>query len=138
MFYRILWFSVKHQQESSIGTPVSTPSLNSLTSPSPSHHSRLSQSPCLGSLSHTVNSHWLFILHITYLCIVSFLVTLSIHLTLGLPCSLHVHKSVLYVCVSIAALQINSSVLFLDCIYMYQYMTFIFLFLTYFTLCNRL
>ena len=32
--------------------------------PSPSHPSRLSQSPCLSSLSHTANSHWLLILHI--------------------------------------------------------------------------
>ena len=32
-------------------------------SPSPSHHSRLIQSPCLSFLSHTANSHWLSILH---------------------------------------------------------------------------
>ena len=35
----------------------------SLPPPSPSHPSRLSQSPDLSSLSHTANSHWLSILH---------------------------------------------------------------------------
>ena len=42
--------------------------------------------------------------------IVNFYVTLSIHLPLSLLSSHHVHRSVLYVCFSIAALQINSSV----------------------------
>ena len=42
--------------------------------------------------------------------IVNFHVILSIHLTLSLLPSSRVHKSVLYVCFSIAALQINSSV----------------------------
>ena len=40
---------------------------------------------------------------------VSFHVTLSIHLTLSLLPSPRVHRSILYVCFSIAALQINSS-----------------------------
>ena len=31
--------------------------------PSPSHPSRLSQSPCLSCLSHTANSRWLSVLH---------------------------------------------------------------------------
>ena len=35
----------------------------SLPSPAPSYPSRLIQSPCLSFLSHTVNSHWLSILH---------------------------------------------------------------------------
>ena len=40
------------------------PSLLNLPSISPlSRPSRLSQSPCLSSLSHTANSHWLSILH---------------------------------------------------------------------------
>ena len=50
-----------------IGTPVSPPfwtsSLNLPPSPSPSHPSRLSQSPCLSSLGHTANSCWLSTLH---------------------------------------------------------------------------
>ena len=41
---------------------------------------------------------------------VNFHVTLSIHLTISLLPSCHVHRSVLYVCFSTAALQINSSV----------------------------
>ena len=53
----------KHQQESVIGTLMFPPSQNSLPCPSPSHLSRLSQSPCLSSLSHTANSHWLSLLH---------------------------------------------------------------------------
>ena len=55
--------SVIHQQESAICTPMPPPSLNSLPAPSPSHPSRLSQSPCLSSLSHIANSYWLSILH---------------------------------------------------------------------------
>ena len=42
-------FSVRHQQESATGTPIRPPSWTSLPSPSPSHPSRLSQSPCLSS-----------------------------------------------------------------------------------------
>ena len=39
------------------------PSLWKLPSLSPSHPSRLIQSPCLSFLSHTANSHWLSILY---------------------------------------------------------------------------
>ena len=63
LLYRILWFSVIHQQESAIGTPMSPPSQISLPSSSPSDPSRLTQSPCLSSLSHATNTHWLSILH---------------------------------------------------------------------------
>ena len=56
MLYKILWFSVIHQ-ESAIGTPMSPPSQTPLTSPSSFHPSRLSQSPCLSPLNHTANSH---------------------------------------------------------------------------------
>ena len=51
----------------------------------PSHLSRLIQSSCLSFLSHTANSRWLSILHM-----VSFHVTLCIHLTLSpLPMSIN-------------------------------------------------
>ena len=53
----------------------------SLPSPSPSHPSRLIQSPCLSFLSHTANSHWLSTLHM----VICFHVTLSIHVTLSSP-----------------------------------------------------
>ena len=43
MLYRILLFSVKPQHESAIGRHISPP----FESPSPSHPSRLIQSPCL-------------------------------------------------------------------------------------------
>ena len=59
----LVFFLVIHQQELAIGTPMSPPSEASLPSPSPPHLSRLSQSPCLSSLSHTANFHWLPILH---------------------------------------------------------------------------
>ena len=78
MFYRILLFSVKPQPESAIGIHISPPIRTSLPSPSPSHPSRLIQSPCLSF--HTANSRWL--IHYTY-GRVSFHVTLSIHLTLS-------------------------------------------------------
>ena len=64
-------------------------SWTSFPSPSPSHPFRLIQSPCLSSLSHRANSHWLSILH----KVICFHVTLSIHLTLSSPpptlCPLH-------------------------------------------------
>ena len=46
-----------------------------------------------------------------------------------LPC---VHKSVLYVCVSIVALQKFVCIIFLDSMYIYISVIFVFLFLTYF------
>ena len=83
--------------------------LNLPPTPTPSHSSRLSQSTSLSSLSHTANSHWLSTLQrVVYMlphCSLSVPPSPSTHLP---TC---VHKSVLYVCVSIAALQIGSSVL---------------------------
>ena len=63
LLYRILLFSVKPQHDSTVGIHISPPFWNSLPSPSPSHPSRLIQSPYLSFLSHTANSHWLSILH---------------------------------------------------------------------------
>ena len=60
----------------------------------------------LGALLHTSNSHWLSISHmLMYIC---FSAILSNHPTLFF--SYWVQKSVLYVCVSFAALYIGSSV----------------------------
>ena len=73
----------------------------------PTHASRLSQSTGLSSLCHTANSHWLFILHMIMYMFQCFSVNLSQPL-LPLLCP----QSVLYVCMSIPALQIGSSVPF--------------------------
>ena len=61
--YRILLFSFKPQHESAIGIHKSPPSWTFLQSPFPSHPSTLIQSPCLSSLRHTANTHWLSVLH---------------------------------------------------------------------------
>ena len=89
MLYRILWFSVEHQEESAIGTHLNLLNLlnlasswTSLPSPSPSHPSRLSQSPCLSSLSHTENS----IGYLFYIWYCKFN-TLSRFVIAFLPCS---------------------------------------------------
>ena len=63
------------------------------------------------------------------------------HFATASPSPLHrVLKSILYVCVFIPALPLGSSVpfFFKDYIYMRQHMVFVFLFLTYFTLYDRL
>jgi len=105
LLYRIVLVSGKHQHEPAIGIHVFPLSSASLLPSSPSHLSRLLQSPSLSSLSHTANSQWLSVLHMVIY--ISMLLSLYIHRLLLLP---RVHKSVLYVYVSIAALQIISSV----------------------------
>ena len=57
----VVFYQTSH--ESAIGIHISFPFWTSLPSPSPSHPSRLIQSPCLSFLSRTANSHWLSILH---------------------------------------------------------------------------
>ena len=74
------------------------------------HPSRLSQSPGLSSLFYRANSPRLSVLHME--CIYCHVI-LSIHPTLSFPHC--VHKSVHFVCVSTAALQIGPSVLALSC-----------------------
>ena len=104
--------------------------------PTLSHPSRWSQSTELISLCNAAASHKLSILHLVgYICPCHSL-TLS-QLTLPPP---RVLKSILYVCVFIPVLPLGSSepVFFLDSIYMCQHMVFVFLFLTYFTLYDRL
>ena len=63
LLYRILLLSIKPRYESSIGMHISPPFWTSLPCPSPSHPSRLIQSPCLSFLNCTENSRWLPILH---------------------------------------------------------------------------
>ena len=52
----LIWFSYRNIY-------IFSPFLASLPSPSPSHPSRLIQSPCLSFLRHTANLRWLCILH---------------------------------------------------------------------------
>ena len=104
--------------------------------PSLSHPSRRSQSTQLISLCYAAASHQLSILHlVVYICQCHSVT--SSQLTLPSP---HVLKSILYICVFITVLPLGSSEpLFLfNSIYMHQHTVFVFLFLTFFTLYDRL
>ena len=106
--------------------------------PSLSHPSRWSQSTELISLCYAAASPQLSILHlVVYICQCHSL-TLS-QLTLPPP---RVLKSILYICVFVPVLPPDSSEPFLkkvlDYIYMCQHTVFVFLFLTYFSLYDRL
>ena len=83
-----------------------------LEPPALSQPSRLSQRTKLSSLCYTTGSHQSSILHIiVYICQ---------YYSLNLPhppLPAHVHKSLLYICISIAVLKIGSSVLFFQISY---------------------
>ena len=68
MLHNIVLFSAIYQHKSAIGIHMSPRSWISLSPPTPSHLSRLSQSPGLSSLSHSANSHCLSLLHMV-MCI---------------------------------------------------------------------
>ena len=70
----------------------------------PSHYSRSSQSTTLGSLCYIASSHQLSTLHVVVHICCSVPPTLSFH-----HC---VHKSALYICISIPSLQIDLSISF--------------------------
>ena len=70
-------FSVKPQHESAIGIHISSPFWTSLPSSTPSHPSRLIQSPCLSFLRHTTNSCWLYILHMVIPLFIAALFTVA-------------------------------------------------------------
>ena len=95
--------STKHQHESAVGLLMSPPTWTSLPPSPPSHPSRLLPSPSLSSLSHVANSHWLSVLHMVMY--VSMLFSPYLPHSPSSPTSC-VHKSILNVCISIAALQI--------------------------------
>ena len=118
LLYRILLFSVKHQHESAIGVHRSSSSWNSLSSPSPSHLSKLFELP------DTYNKSLLaiYFAHDN----VSFCVTLYIHLTLSSPLPMSI--SLFFIIHQYHHSRFH--------IYVCQYMIFIFLFLTYFILNN--
>ena len=113
LIHNIVLVSVTHQHQSAIDIHVSSPFWTALPSPNLYHPSRLSETTGLSSLFHTANSHFLSIL--TYGN-----VYVSMLLFQFVPLSFPhcVHKSVIYVCISIATLQIGSSVVFLDSICM--------------------
>ena len=87
-----------------IGIHMSPPSLTSTPFSTPSHPLGCHGAPDLSSLHH---NKFPLAIYFTY-GNVCFHVTLSIRLTLSFPHC--VHNTVLYVCISIAALQIGSSV----------------------------
>ena len=97
---------------------------NSLPLLTPSHPSRLSQKTRWSSQCHTANFYWLF--YIWY-CI-CFNAILLICPTLSF--SHCVHRSLLYVCVTIVALQIGSSVPFFYIAYICINIWFVCVFLT--------
>ena len=111
----------------------SLPDIPPISLPTPPFN--LLQSPCLSSLRHTTNPHgYLFYTwYCKFLCY-------SLHTSSLLPpllplcslvCSLHLF---LPCCPENKFISAITS----DSIYTCQYMIFIFLFLTYFTLCNRI
>ena len=84
------------------GISIFPPSWTSFPPPTPSHHSRLSESTGLSCLHHRANSHWLCGNIYTSVLLSKF-IPIS-------PSPCYDHKSILYVCVSIPALQMGSSV----------------------------
>ena len=105
MIYRILWFSVIHQQESAIGIHMSPPFPTSLPSPSSPHPSACHRAPEFPESY----SKFPLAIYFTY-GIINFYVTFSIHIPFSFPLPTVSHRSVLYVCISICALKTNSSV----------------------------
>ena len=63
MLYSVVLVSAIHQHESATGMHMTPPSGISLSLPTPSHPSGLSQSTRLSSLRHSANSHQLSILY---------------------------------------------------------------------------
>ena len=94
----------------------------------------LSQSPCLRSLGQQISIGYLsYIWYCKFPCY-------SLHIFPLLPPPSPQYPQVYSLCLFLHCCPENKfiSTIFLDSIYMHQYMTLIFLFLTYFTLYNRL
>ena len=116
LLHNVVLASTIHQHESAIGISPLRP-WTSIPSPSPSHPSRLLQSPDLSSLSHTANSHWLSILHM----VMYMLPCYSLHPShLLLLSHSRVHKSSFYVCISIAAQGRHFYVLSFTAVFQFQ------------------
>ena len=99
-----------------------------------SYTSRLIQSPCVSFLSHPANSHWQSILHM----VMHDSMLLSTYISASPPFSpcAYVYSLCLFLHCCPANKLFRS--IFLDSIYMHWYTIFVFLFLTYFTLYNKL
>ena len=130
----IVLVSAIHQHESVPGIHMSAPSWMPLPSPTPSRPSRLSQGIRLTSPGHTANSHMLSILH-TVVCMFPHYSLSSSHPLLPLLWP-QVHSLCLHLHCCPADRFLNT--IFPDSIHMCQHTVFVFLFLTYFTLYNRL
>ena len=113
-FYNVVLVSTIQQCKSAIIT---------LTSPASPHPSRSSQITRWGCLCYTASSHQPSIL------------PLIEYMLMLLSPSVPLSPSVLCICVFPADRFID--IIFLDSIHMHQYIIFVFLFLTYFTLYNR-
>ena len=92
------------------------------------------RAPALSALFHALNLHWSSILHMVIYMFQCYSLKSS-H-----PCLLpHSPKCVLYICVSFAVFAYRVVIsIFLNSIYMCQYTALVFLFLTHFTLHNKL
>ena len=125
-----------YQYESATDIHMFPPAWITPPAPTPFHPSRLSQgwAPTVSSLYHTANSNWLSILQMV-MHIFSVLLFQFFHLfpspTVSQVCSLCLH---LHCCPANRFI----STIFLDYIYICVSMLFVFLFLDYFTLDNRL
>ena len=133
MLYRILCFSVIHQQESAISIPMSPPTQTSFPSPSPPYPSTCYRAPVwVPWVTQQIPIGYLF--YIWYCKFLRYTLHTSPLLSPLLPPCPYVWS----LCLFLHCCPKNKliSTIFLDSVYMHQYAIFIFLFLTYFTLYN--
>ena len=129
-----MMISTIHRHELAVGIHMSHPSCTLLPPLSPLHPSRLSQSTSFGFPYNTANSHWFSVLGMV-MCIFQCFSLKSFHPLLP-PWRLEICSLCLYLLCCLASRVINT--IFLDSIYVYTLIYNVFLFLTYFTLYNRL
>ena len=135
MIYNVVLVSATHQHESVIG--IHPLLLEPPSNPTTSHPCRLSQDTGLSSLCYTEASHQLFILRmVMYMFQCCSLNSSHPLLPLLCPqvCSLRLH---LYCLPCKQIYQYHFSRVYIQ-IDRYRYMTFVFLFLSYFNLYNRI